>query len=248
MLEPEEFGAYMAGGTKKQSHEQAVFFELKSDFRNRFFDIQGALDKCVAHIDGAPKSSVYVGIYRVLENIPLDAIGPLYLTTREGKTLRLDAQEPPVFERVFHLYQELCPVHPLITSRMDPAEFSRFITDPRVSISMPRICFADLKLGELARQPVSGKADQILCPNVEHLRSCLEELVSRNKTTKTFDRLFPPRVMYSSIETGFYVGDQSGVLCYPMPSCEELETKHSQWWESCTKEIRSKDRRQGDKG
>jgi hypothetical protein len=247
MLEPEEFGLYMAGGTEKQSHEQAVFFELNSDFRNRFFDIQGALDKCVAHVDGAPKASVYVGIYRVLENISLNAIGPLYLTTREGKTLKLEAEELPSFEPVFHLYQELCPVHPLITSRMNPVEFSRFITDPRVSISMPRICFADLKLGELARQPVKGNADEIFCANVDHLRSCLEELVTRNKTTKTFDRLFPPRVMFRSIETGFFVGDQTGVLYYPMPSPEELETTHRQWWESSGKEVRSHDRRQDDK-
>jgi hypothetical protein len=243
MLDPEEFGAYMAGGTKKQSHEQAVFFELDADFRTHFFDIQAALDKCVARVDGTVKASVYVGIYRVLENIPLSAIGPMYLTTREGVTLRLDATAPPRFERKFHLYHELCPVHPLITSRMDPVEFTKFITDPRVSISMPRICFADLRLGELAKQPVSGKADEVMCPNVDHLRSCLEELVSRNKMTKTFDRLFPPRVLYRSIESGFFVGDQTGVLCYPMPSRQELETTHSQWWESSAKEVRASDRR-----
>jgi len=242
-LEPEGFGAYMAGGTEKQANEQAVFFEVKNDFRNRFFDIPGALDKCVEHVEGVPKASVYVGIYRVLENIPLDAIGALYLTTREGKTLRLDAQEPPLLERKFHLYQEMCPVHPLIASRMDPVEFARFITDPHVSISMPRICFADLKLGGLALHPMSGKGEGLMFPNVDHLRSCLEELVTRNKTTKTFDRLFPPHVMYRSIETGFFVGDQSGVAYYPMPSREDLETKHREWWESSGREVREGDGR-----
>ncbi len=244
MLAPEEFGAYMAGGTKKQSHEQAVFFELKPGFSSRFFDIPAAMEKCVPHVDGVPKASVYVGIYRVLENVPLDALGPLYLTTREGVTLKLEAKTPPHFERVFHLYQELCPVHPLITSRLDPVEFTKFITDPRISISMPRIFFADLKLGELARHPMRGRADELMCPNIDHLRSCLEELVSRNKMTKTFDRLFPPRVLYRSIESGFFVGDQTGVLCYPMPPLQELETTHRQWWESSAKEVRSGDRRQ----
>ncbi len=65
-----------------------MFFELDPDFRDDFFRIQEGVDRCVPHEDGLPKSSIYISVYRVLENIPLDAIKKLYLVTRDGKNPR----------------------------------------------------------------------------------------------------------------------------------------------------------------
>jgi hypothetical protein len=244
MLGPQEFGAYMASGARERMHEQVVFFEVKPDYRHHFFDIPGALAKCVLRPDGQPKRSVYVSIYRVLEHVPLEALGQLHLTSREGKTLSLNAASPPQFERRFHLYQELCPVHPLVISRLDPVAFSRSITDPRDSVSMPRVCFADLRLGELAYRPVNGKANDVMFENVAQLRSCLEELVSRSNMSEVFDRLFPPRLIYHSVDGGIFVGDQNGVLYYPMPSRQELQSTYQEWWESAGREVRAGDRRE----
>lgn len=43
------------------------------------------------HEDGAPKNSVYVATYRVLEHIPVSALGTLYVVTAYKNWL---AREP----------------------------------------------------------------------------------------------------------------------------------------------------------
>ncbi|MDT8300491.1 MAG: hypothetical protein RQ760_03340, partial [Sedimentisphaerales bacterium] len=132
MLPAEEFGRYLAVGTKKRANEQAIFFELSNDFESEHFDLKGAIELCKPHEDGQPKHSVYVSTYRVLEHVSLEAIGSLWLVTSNGLTLELkQAPLPTKTEEIHHLYQELCPVHPLIASTLDPSEFCKFITDPQ---------------------------------------------------------------------------------------------------------------------
>jgi len=131
MLPPQEFGRYLAIGTKKRAKEQAIYFELSNDFENEYFDLQGAIKLCTPHEDGQPKHSVYVSTYRVLEHVPLETIGSLWLVTSNGLALELKQDSLPTeAEQIHHLYQELCPVHPLIASSLDPSEFCKFITDP----------------------------------------------------------------------------------------------------------------------
>lgn len=38
--------------------------------------------------------------------------------------------------------------------------------------------------------------------------------------------------LYRTIKNGFYVGAGDEMLYYPMPSKEELENKHYNWWRS----------------
>jgi len=131
MLSPGEFGSYLATGTRKRAREQAIYFELKSDFQSDYFDLETAIRRCVPHEDGQPKHSVYVSTYRVLEHVPLEAFGSLWLVTRDGLALELKQGPLPTEEGpAQHLYQELCPVHPLIASLLNPAQFCRFITSP----------------------------------------------------------------------------------------------------------------------
>lgn len=56
------------------------------------------------------------------------------------------------------------------------------------------------------------------------------DLIKANKTTKTVNRIYSPRVLYRCIKSGFYVGDQHTLLYYPFPSSEEMEKKHHRWW------------------
>jgi hypothetical protein len=236
MLPPAEFGTYLAVGTRKRSRGQALFFDLKSDFRGDQFDLAGAAERCVPHPDGQPKHSVYLAIYRVLEHVPLAAINSLWLVTRDGRNLELEqAALPQQFPGRYHLYQELCPVHPLIASSLTPAEFCSFITDPGQPISVPRICFVDLQLAGLADDPGKGNAKDLPYEHLDHLRDCLASLSeTTGKHTKTVDRVQPEEFRYRCVNSGFFVGDRAGVLYFPFPSAERLDREHHDWWRSAT--------------
>ena len=77
MLSPKKFGTYLAVGSQQKLPRETMFFSLKPDFRNDKFDFSLIDEKCIPHSDGRPKKSLYLGIYRVLENIPLSAIEKL---------------------------------------------------------------------------------------------------------------------------------------------------------------------------
>lgn len=235
MLEPESFGTYLATGTKKRSHEVALYVDLKSDFKSDRFRLEEASRECVPHPDGAPKHSVYVSIYRVLEHIPLDVIGSLWLATRDGRVLELkQGTLPPSFTGRYHLYQELCPVTPLIASAKNPVDFCRFITDPTVRISVPKICFFELNLGKLQDDPTAGRSETPDNERIAHLRNCLMELADGRKTTKTVNRIQSGNLSYDVIKSGYFVGDHRSLLYFPFPSAEELDTEHHDWWRSAT--------------
>lgn len=237
-LPAEQFGTYLAVGTRKRSRENAVYFRVKSDFRSEHFDLERAVEQCKAHADGTPKHSVYVSIYRVLERVPLEALESLYLATRDGRVLELKKGSlPEQFEGGYHLYQELCPVHPLIASRLDAVEFCRFITDPGPGISVPKICFAELDLGDLAEDPDAGTGGNLPYQHIEHIKDCLREIAAQEKVTKTVDRIHPQYVPFRVIRSGFFVGDREQVLYYPMPDRKELETEYYQWWRSASEQL-----------
>ena len=230
MLAPEEFGAYLATGTEKRASEQAIYFELESGFESDYFDLEKAGKSCVQHEDGRPKHSVYISTYRVLEHIPLNVIGNLWLITRDGRGLSLQSSEMPgEFEGRYHLYQELCPVHPLIASQMNAKDFNGFITSPQVSVSVPRICFVEMDLAGLADEPSSGDPENLPYNDIEHIRDCLLELKTKSKTTKTVNRIQHEHVPYRCVKNGFFVGDQTGMLYYPFPSMEDIEKHHHNW-------------------
>jgi hypothetical protein len=233
MLPPMAFGIYLAVGTKKRSRGQAMYFDLKGDFQSDYFDLASIAERCVRHSDGQPKHSVYISIYRVLEHIPLDAINNLYLATRDGRVLELQqGQVTPQIGRKYHLYKEICPVHPLIVSSLGPKEFCRFITDASKAIYIPRLCFVEMDLAGLAEDPQSSKCDNLPYLHLDHIRDCLLQLKNQEKHTKTVDRLEPLECFYRCIKSGFYLGDQQGLLYFPYPNLAELETTYHKWWRS----------------
>ncbi|HVO33000.1 MAG TPA: sodium-translocating pyrophosphatase, partial [Elusimicrobiota bacterium] len=87
MLSPDEFATYLAIGSRKIARGKVVFFEIDPEFNSDRFDWEKARKECVPDADGKPKSSVYLGIYRVIEHIPFEAIQKLYLVTRDGRSL-----------------------------------------------------------------------------------------------------------------------------------------------------------------
>ena len=232
MLPPVKFGMYLTVGTRKRSRGEAMYFGLADDFRSDFFDLSRVARECVAHPDGQPKHSVYLGVYRVLEHVPLSAIGSLYLATKDGRVLELaQAELPPSFPGDYHLYDEICPVHPLIASSLNPVDFCRFITDPLNPIRVPRICFSEIDAPDLSEW---SKPRFVIGQSAlywKHVQDCIGDLLDGRKRTKTVDRI---RCLpgWAGQLRGIYVGDQEGVLFYPFPSPEELEEKHHSWWRS----------------
>lgn len=234
MLPPEEFGNYYAVGDRKRTRGQAIYFEVDPDRIENGFDLAAARERCVPHADGHPKRSVYLSIYRVLERIPPDALGRLYLATDDGRVLGLDPTPwtPSAAPRL-HLYQELAPSTTRAVSRLDPAEFCRRITDVGQLVSVPRLAFAELMLQDLADDPVHARVDNLPYANIEHLRDCLVGALEHpERPTKTVVRCSGGALLYRTIEGGFFVGDQQQFRFYRFPSREELETVHYVWWRS----------------
>ncbi len=234
MLSPVEFGQYLTTGTSKQTHNRAIYFDLKRDFSSEYFDMEDMRQHCVPHPDGTPKHSVYLATYRVLEHIPLDAINSMWLATKDGRELELKPIEgKPPESGQFHLYQELCPVHPLIVSTLGPAEFGNFITDPNRPMHVPQICFAELELGGMANNPDSHDIEDLPYNHMEHLHNCLKRMTQqRGRHTITVNRTQPLEIPYRCIKDGFYLGAQGRFMYYPYPSKKELDVKHHEWWRS----------------
>lgn len=235
MLEPEEFGRYYAVGSKVHSRGEAIFFEVDpAGVPADEFPLHLVEERCVPKPDGRPKKSVYLGIYRVLSRIPVSALGKLYLTTRDGVTLALERaeyeREP---ERLAYLYQEFCPISPMVASCLEPREFCLSITDPARPVHVPRIVFSQLHLRGMATDPEHGEARDLPYPNLEHIRDVLAELLaSPGKKSKLVLKQVNEGVFYRTIRGGFYVGDQEAFAFYRLPGVEELEAHHYTWWRS----------------
>jgi len=227
MLPPEGFGMYLSTGTKKRNKGQTIFFEVDLGQIERIIDMDSLNKRCVPKEDGSPKSSVYLSVYRVLETIPTSALKSLYLTTDHGCVLELKRasyDKSKEARNALHLYQELCPVTPLVASELAPSAFLKRLTDGSQPIVLPKLFFVELKLGELATNPLGGSAEHLPYQNVGHLRDCLEILKGEyEKHMKTVQRIYSGLLLYRTIETGFYVGAKDDMAFYPYPTMSELE-------------------------
>ena len=236
MLRPEEFGTYLSTGTKKRNKGQAIFFEVDLDKIENLIDMDSLNRRCVANPDGKPKSSVYLSVYRVLETIPLAALKSLYLTTDNGHTLELKQTPYDLSKEIkgkLRLFQELLPVTPLVASELTPSAFLKRLTDGSTPIVLPKLFFVDLKLGELADNPLAGSIENLPYSNIGHLRDCLEILRGEyEKHMKTVQRFYSGSLLYRTIESGFYVGSKDDIIHYPYPALTELENINYEFFRS----------------
>ncbi|MFO7671983.1 MAG: hypothetical protein R6W31_20160 [Bacteroidales bacterium] len=231
-LPPVEFGIYLAIGTRKRLRGQAIFLELDTT-KMKNLPNQYLNERLVPYENGEPKRSLYLSIYRVLENTPLEAMKNLYLVTDDGKVLELKSRTFEPEERdVIHLYQQFNPISTRVASKLSPPEFIDFLTDLKKPVSAPSIFMVELKLNRLARDPDAPLHD-LPYPNPDHLRDCLSKLMSSDqRQTKTVIRQFKGELSYRTIKNGFFVGTHENYLFYPFPSIEELEGPYYSWWRS----------------
>jgi hypothetical protein len=231
-LPPIEFGNYLAVGTKKRIRGQAIFFETDPD-KLENLPKEYVRQRLVPYKNGEPKRSLYLSIYRVFENVPLEALKSLYLVTYDGKVLELSKSEfNEEKEDLIHLYQQFNPIATRVASKLSPPEFINFLTNTQKPVSAPRIFFAELRLNELASNPYAPIHD-LPYPNPDHLRDCLARLMSsQERMTKTVLRQFTGDLSYRTVRTGFFIGDQNGYRFYPIPTPEEMEKNYYSWWRS----------------
>lgn len=232
MLPPAKFGEYYAVGAYKKKRGQAMFVELDTDFRHPFFRIDEAMARCVPHPDGSPKRSVYVSTYRVLEHVPLEAMGKLYLVTNYGEVLGLERSEyDDAGDDKLHLYQEIAPVHPLIVSTLNPLEFFELVTHSSSMIRFPAIAFVELRLDDLARDPENGAIGDLAYSFINPLRVSLIDVQRKDTTpTKLVNLSQSPDFPYRDIKNGIFVGNTEALGYYALPSREELQRDYYRWW------------------
>jgi hypothetical protein len=232
MLEPADFGRYLAISPSRKTSSPAIFFALDIDPVLDAFGVRDEFEKCVPHPDGTPRRSTYLAIYRVLERVPMSAFRSLYLTTKDGLVLELKGElsAKKEGEERFHLYQELSPLTPRVVSRLSPSAFGEYLTSGGHVLSVPRIVFADMKLGPLATDPGHPSSHNLPYSRLDHLRDCLNVLrKDEGKPSKVLNRDFHIDDLYYNIESGFYLSGEGKTLFYRMPDEEEL-TEHNNAW------------------
>lgn len=231
-LAPEEYGTYLALGSKKRSHGQAIFFKLSEEYAAQRLAQYPGLDELK---DGRVRRSAYLAIHRVLESVPLEALESLHLVSADGNLLTLlpaDYEEDPGPR--FHLYQEFCPITPRVASTLEAREFVQSITDTSQPVSLPALVFSELALAKLADDPDGNGVENLPYGGIEHLRDCLRELRAKpGKATKLVVRHLEQDVLFRTIRRGFFAAKAGGGLrFFPMPTRDELETTYYPWWRS----------------
>ena len=232
-LEPASFGTYMATGAKKGSAEQIIFIEIEGEFGN-YFNWDHARKQCVPHPNGEPKNSVYLSVYRTLEHIPLDQLESMFLTTRDGRTLALQKSEYQDIEKDdYYVYQELCPVQPVIVSGLNPIEFGHYMTREDKNINVPRLVYTDLKKIDLDNPDQTGHIGSLYDRKIGHLKSCINQVTGENpKKNKTLDRTHVESFAFQIISHGLYVSDGDDICMYRMPATDEIKRIDYDWGRS----------------
>lgn len=236
MLPPKDFAEYMATGTRKKARGQAIFFEVDQDIARNLLPAEYISKRCVRKPDGSPKSSVYLTVYRALEHLPLRALKNLFLVTDDGRMLELS--KGPYDTKIekqkqLHLYQELCPVTPIIASSLSPSAFAKELTSEAEQVYIPKLMFVELILDQLAYDPVRGSAQNLPYPDIGHLRDCLIILKNEEgKTRKTVQRTFNGTLLYRTCTNGFFVASKDEFIYYPYPTMQRLEEENYDFWRS----------------
>lgn len=236
-LEPEAFGRYMAVGTQKNVRGNVLFFEIDPGLKSGYFRLGDIEQRCAPHLDGSPKRSKYISIYRVLEHIDISLFGKLYLGTADGRVLSIEAgaYDEKDDGPGPNLYQELCPVYPLVVSAYHPTKFIKFMTDPLNPVGVPRLFFVDMLLD---RDEHGRLAGYLPYPDPLHIIDCISDLEKGgDKMTKTVSRLPHLHGFFRTIRRGFFLGDQKEIKFYKFPDRRELEVEHARWWRSASESM-----------
>jgi hypothetical protein len=158
----------------------------------------------------------------------------MFLTTRDGRTLPLQKREYREFDREeYYVYQELCPIHPVIVSVLDPVAFGNYMTNTDTKIGIPRLVYADLKKIDFDNIDQTGNIGNLYDKKIEHLKSCIASVaVEKDKMNKTLDRTHVESFTFQIIRNGIYVNDGQEICMYRMPAVDEIKRIDYDWGRS----------------
>jgi hypothetical protein len=130
------------------------------------------------------------------------------------------------------MYQDLAPINSLVVSVLDPATYYADVTTkPSKFFRFPGMCFVELGLGPLARDPENGQEGDLPYSFLLHLREALLELQPGSKQNKLVGSTACTRFgvpWYRMVKDGFYLGIGEQLVHYPMLSHEVLRKDSQQ--------------------
>lgn len=237
-LTPTQFAEHYTIGSAKHFRGKVIFAEVDTSFRNPHFDIDHYLSQTIPHPDGSPKKTKFISSYAVLEHVDLKALRNLFLVTVNGKSLELRSKPYTAVNEpgLVRIYQEITPLGNLVASNLDQRSFGRYITSETKSKGAPKVCFTqfELNIEEYLEKNRNRDIMQSPIPEVHPARlyDCLQELKNDpQKKTRTIGlNSALIEVSYRLIRHGIWFAAGTELLFYPIPSVEELERDHFQWW------------------
>lgn len=163
----------------------------------------------------------------------MSAFRNLYLVTSDGKTLELSKSEfVPDPKQHLYMYQDFAPCRPRVASILNPKEYVARLTSSERLVNLPKLAFCDMDLGALESDPQNGDLGSLPYKNQHHLRDCLMQVNSKGGKNNKVVARSGDDFLYRTVRTGFFVGTGDDMIFYKMPSQEELENKHYNWWRS----------------
>ncbi len=230
-LDAEAFAKHYRTGSTRYYSGRVIFADVDVNFRNDYFDIQGALDALKPHEDGSPKATKFIRTYRVLEHVDLAALGRLHITSADGNVISLksapyDKRHEPGFIRV---YAEIAPMTMMALSTYDLPTFAEFISNPNNPKGAPKVFLTqiDLTIADFLRDFEENPFMAPPLPEVHpaKLRDAILALQHNDaKKVKSISlRADLERLRFSRIRHGFVFGAGDHSLFYPMPTLAEIE-------------------------
>ncbi len=239
-LEAKDFGRHYAVGYPKNYKGKVIFAEIDINYRHPYFAIDEVLEECKS-VDGRPKRTKFISSYRVLEHLSTDSFMCLYLVTRSGRILQLkksNSYEITHQPESIRIYQLMAPLYYLVASNLTPPQFGEYVSvTPHKGVPKSAMIQIDIDIDSIL-----GNTEEILysspLPSVhaEYLRQALIELrdhPEKRSKTVSLNSIFD-QLPFTKIKHGVWINEKDKQIFYPIPSLEELETKHFYWFKDAS--------------
>ncbi len=239
-LEPADFIKHYVQGSTRYFEGRLIFVELNSDFRDPYFDIDGAYAGLVPHEDGRPKATKFIKSYRVLENVDFDALGKLYVCNSVGDFVVLESADydPKTRGDEMRIILEINPVKFIVLTKYNFLEFSRFITDPHNAKGAPKMFYTQLEFSvdDFMSEFEDNPFIRCYVPGIHPARlrnAILEVRNTPGKSVKGISLDCPiDRISYKLLRHGFMFASQGKNKFYPLLPLEEVERSYYKFWKS----------------
>jgi hypothetical protein len=173
-----------------------------------------------------------------MEHMDFDSIKALYLSTAEAHILELKPQSYDKVHKTGFLrtFAEIVPLSMLVMSPMDMREFGEYITQPGNAKGCPKLFYTQIELdvetflNNFESNPFMHAPFPFLHPS--KLRDAIHSMRGdKSKKTKGLALSCPlDQISFKMIRHGFMFASQEKTKFFPMPSLQEMEAQHFEFW------------------